>query len=345
MDPKKKKIWFISGGSLLALLLIVGGAFYYFFLSSQFHPDKTMYLLVDNNDTADSVYVQIKKKTHPGNISGFYWLARHYDYAHHIRPGRYVVHKGDNALMVFHRLFKGRQTPLDLTIGSVRTMDRLAAYLGQQLMIDSAQIAARLNDTTYLSKIGYTPESVPALFIPETYQMYWNISLDDFFKRMVKENKNFWNSSRMAKANALGLTPTQVSIFASIIEEETNNKAEKPMVAGMYLNRYNAGMPLQADPTVKFAVKQFDLHRVQGAILHVRSPYNTYTNIGLPPGPIRIPMPESIDAVLNRTKHNYMYMCAKNDFSGTHAFAVTYQEHMQNARKYWKALNEKQIYK
>jgi UPF0755 protein len=212
-------------------------------------------------------------------------------------------------------------------------------------MIDSTQFMTKFNDTAYLAKIGYTPESVPALFIPNTYQMYWNITIDDFFKRMVKENKEFWNTSRLKKANELGLTPIQVSIFASIIEEETNNKTEKPMVAGMYLNRYNAGMPLQADPTIKFAVKNFDLHRVSGAILHVNSPYNTYVNIGLPPGPIRIPMTESIDAVLNRTQHNYFYMCAKNDFSGTHAFATTFAEHKQNARKYWKALNEKNIYK
>lgn len=344
MEAKKKKILKISGFSLMGVCIIFIGIAYYFFLSSQFHPAKTTYLLIDQDDNADSVYQKIEAKTHPGHISAFFWLAKKFDYSHHVHSGRYAVHHGDNVLMVFRRLYKGRQTPLDLAIGSVRTMDKLAHYLGTQLMIDSTQFAQRLNDTAYLAKIGYTPENVPALFITNTYQMYWNITLDDFFKRMVKENKKFWNKERLAKASADSLTPIQVTIFASIIEEETNNKTEKPMVAGMYINRYKAGMPLQADPTIKFAIKNFDLHRVQGAILHVRSPYNTYTNIGLPPGPIRIPTTESIDAVLNRVHHNYYYMCAKNDFSGTHAFATTYEEHMKNARKYWKALNERQIY-
>jgi UPF0755 protein len=345
MDAKKKKIWMIAGGSAAGLIIILFGIFYYIFLSSQFHPAKTTYLLIDKNDNIDSVYHKIQIQTNPGHIAAFYWLARKFDYKDHIRTGRFAVHRGDNSLMVFNRLYKGRQTPVDLTIGSVRTIDKMAAYLGTKLMADSAEIEAKLTDTAYLAKLGYTPENVPALFIPNTYQMYWDISIDDFFKRMVKENKEFWDASRLSKAAKLGLTPIQVSIFASIIEEETNNKAEKPMVAGMYLNRYNAGMPLQADPTIKFAIKNFDLHRVSGAILHVNSPYNTYTNIGLPPGPIRNPTTESIDAVLNRTKHNFFFMCAKNDFSGTHAFATTFAEHQQNARKYWKALNEKQIYK
>lgn len=345
MESKKKKILIITASSILAVLLIIGGFLYYFFLSSQFHPQKTTYLLIYPKDNTTAVYKRIRSQGNPGHIAAFYWLAKKFDYADHIRPGRYAIKRGDNCLRVFNKLYKGRQTPVDLTIGSVRTMDKMAHYLSTQLMIDSAQVAAKLNDATYLASIGYTPESVPALFIPNTYQMYWNISLNDFFKRMIKENKQFWDESRTKKAASLGLTPIQVSIFASIIEEETNNKTEKPMVAGMYLNRYNAGMPLQADPTIKFAVKQFDLHRVSGAILHVSSPYNTYTHIGLPPGPIRIPTVESLEAVLNRTKHNYFFMCAKNDFSGTHAFATTFKEHMQNARKYWKALNESRIYK
>lgn len=344
MEPKTKKIIKVSCFAFAGLIVVFGILIYFFFLSSQFHPDKTAYLLIDQDDTADSVYYKIKEVGHPGHIASFYWLARKFDYAHHVRTGRFAIHKGDNVLMVFNRIYKGRQTPVDLAIGSVRTVDKLAHYLGTQLMIDSAQVEKCLTDTAYLSKMGYNPQTVPALFITNTYQMYWNIPLNDFFKRMVKENKKFWNQERIKKANELGLNPIQVSTLASIIEEETNNKAEKPMVAGMYLNRYNAGMPLQADPTIKFAVNNFDLHRVQGAILHVKSPYNTYTNIGLPPGPIRIPTTESIDAVLNRVKHNYLYMCAKNDFSGTHAFATTYSEHMQNARKYWKALNEKKIY-
>lgn len=344
MDQKKKKRLLVIAAAIFFIFIVFSGTLYYFFLASQFHPDKTTYLLIDQDDTADSVYNKIKTETNPGNISAFFWLSRKFDYRKHVHTGRYIIHRGDNVLRVFNRVYKGRQTPLNLTIGSVRTLDKLARSLGSQLMVDSAKIASRLNDTAFLNKIGYNPQTVPALFIPETYQVYWDISLDDFFKRIIKENKDFWNNERLNKAKQLGLTPVQVSIFASIVEEETNNKAEKPMIAGMYLNRYNAGMPLQADPTIKFAINDFTLHRVQGAILHVRSPYNTYAHIGLPPGPIRIPMPESIDAVLNRVKHNYFFMCAKADFSGTHAFATTYEEHMKNAREYWKALNAKKIF-
>ena len=171
------------------------------------------------------------------------------------------------------------------------------------------------------------------------------MSVDEFFQRMKKEHDNFWNADRLAKAKALGLTPEEVSTIASIVEEETNNNAEKPMVAGLYYNRLRGGMPLQADPTIKYALQDFALRRISNENLRVNSPYNTYRNIGLPPGPIRIPSTISIDAVLNLVKHDYIYMCAKDDFSGTHAFAANYADHMKNAKKYWKALNERKIFK
>ena len=182
-----------------------------------------------------------------------------------------------------------------------------------------------------------------ALFIPDTYEVYWNISIDKLMEKMVKGNQHFWNQQRTQKAKAMGLSPVEVATLASILDEETANNAEKPMIAGMYYNRLKAGMPLQADPTVKFALKDFALRRIYNKLLQTDSPYNTYKNTGLPPGPIKIASIAGIDAVLNHVRHDYLYMCAKEDFSGTHNFAKTYQEHLNNAGRYTKALNQRGI--
>ena len=207
------------------------------------------------------------------------------------------------------------------------------------------EAARRLGISPASSREEALSGNTHCLFIPETYQVYWDMSAEEFFERMQKEHQKFWNQERLDKATAIGMTPTEVCTLASIVEEETNNNPEKPMVAGLYINRLHTGMPLQADPTIKFALQDFGLRRITNAHLAVESPYNTYLNTGLPPGPIRIPSPIGLDAVLNHTKHNYLYMCAKEDFSGTHNFASNYAEHMKNARKYWNALNERKIFK
>jgi UPF0755 protein len=241
------------------------------------------------------------------------------------------------------RLSMGYQTPVKLTIGSVRTLDRMARNASRQLMIDSVEIATLLNDTAFIRKMGYTKETLPALFIPNTYEVYWNMSAEDFMARMQKEHKAYWNEKRMKQAEAIGLTPIEVATLASIVEEETANHAEKPMVAGLYINRLKRGMLLQADPTVKFSMGDFELRRILYRHLEVDSPYNTYKYAGLPPGPIRVPSYQGLESVLNYTKHNYLYMCAKEDFSGTHNFAVTNAQHAANARKYQQALNKRGI--
>ena len=222
-------------------------------------------------------------------------------------------------------------------------MDRLAGVLSRKLMLDSTAVAILLQDTSYCQKWGYDTATIPCLFVPNTYEVYWNTTLDRLMERMQKEHKNFWEGERTQKASAIGLTPNEVCTLASIIDEETANTAEKPMIAGMYYNRLKAKMPLQADPTIKFALKKFELKRIWNNLLFVDSPYNTYKNTGLPPGPIRIPTIAGIDAVLNYVHHDYLYMCAKEDFSGTHNFARTYTEHLENAVKYSKALNERGI--
>ena len=329
-------------GSAAVVLLIAGFTYCYLF-SGLSKSAKTEYVYIDSDDTQDSVFSKIHPIANAIPMSGFSTLARHSGYADHIRTGRYAIHPGEGALMVFRHLKNGQQTPVSLTIPEVRTIDRLAGSLARKLMLDSADVAIHLSDSAYCARWGYDTATVAALFVPNTYDIYWNVGLDRLMERMEKENQKFWNDERRGKAEAMGMTPVEVATMASIIDEETANNAEKPMIAGMYYNRLKAGMPLQADPTIKFALKDFALRRIYHKLLYIDSPYNTYRYEGLPPGPIKIASIAGIDAVLNHVENDYLYMCAKEDFSGTHNFARTYQEHLQNAARYTKALNERGI--
>ena len=329
-------------GSAAVVLLIAGFTYCYLF-SGLSKSAKTEYVYIDSDDTQDSVFSKIHPIANAIPMSGFSTLARHSGYADHIRTGRYAIHPGEGALMVFRHLKNGQQTPVSLTIPEVRTIDRLAGALARKLMLDSADVAIHLSDSAYCARWGYDTATVAALFVPNTYDIYWNVGLDRLMERMEKENQKFWNDERRGKDEAMGMTPVEVATMASIIDEETANNAEKPMIAGMYYNRLKAGMPLQADPTIKFALKDFALRRIYHKLLYIDSPYNTYRYEGLPPGPIKIASIAGIDAVLNHVEHDYLYMCAKEDFSGTHNVARTYQEHLQNAARYTKALNERGI--
>ena len=329
-------------GSMAVVLLIVVFTYCYLF-SDLSKSTQTEYVYIDSDDTQDSVFSKIQPIANAIPMSGFATLVRHSGYADNIRTGRYAIHPGEGALTVFRHLKNGLQSSVNLTIPEVRTIDRLAGVLSRKLMLDSAEVANHLGDSTYCARRGYDTATVAALFVPNTYDIYWNVSLDRFMERMEKEYNKFWNSDRRGKAEAMGMTPVEVATMASIIDEETANNAEKPMIAGMYYNRLKADMPLQADPTIKFALKDFALRRIYNKLLHIDSPYNTYRNEGLPPGPIKIASIAGIDAVLNHVQHDYLYMCAKEDFSGTHNFARTYQEHLQNAARYTKALNERGI--
>ena len=316
---------------------------YYFLMSSFSNSEQTEYVYIDDNDNIDSVCVKLHSFASGQAIMAFKTLSRHGGYADNIRSGRYAIRQGESTITVFRHLKNGHQEPVMLTIPESRTMDRLAGILSRKLMLDSTAVAILLQDTAYCQKWGYDTATIPCLFVPNTYEVYWNTTLDRLMERMQKEHNNFWEGDRAQKATALGLTPNEVCTLASIIDEETANTAEKPMIAGMYLNRLKKDMPLQADPTIKFALHDFALKRIYHDMLRFSSPYNTYQNTGLPPGPIKIASIKGIDAVLNRVDHDYLYMCAKEDFSGTHNFAVTYQEHLKNAAKYAKALNERGI--
>jgi len=328
--------------AVCGLLLILGLLTYYAF-SSVSNVATTQYIYIDEDDTQDSVIAKIQPFANLIGMTTLNTLIRHSGYSENIRTGRYAIEPGDGPITIFRKLKSGRQTSLNLTIPESRTMDRLAAILSNKLMLDSATIAEALTSQEVCEKLGYDTCTIAAMFVPNTYDVYWNMSIDELLQRMQKEHDRFWKGDREAKAAEMQMTPTEVCTLASIIDEETSNNAEKPMIAGMYMNRLKEGMPLQADPTIKFALKQFELKRIYNKLLNTESPYNTYRNEGLPPGPIKIASIKGIDAVLDYTSHDYLYMCAKEDFSGTHNFARTYQEHLKNADKYTKALNERGI--
>ena len=340
---KKKTRRIIISASLAILLLGIAGIahIYYYFFAQPFQITETTYIYIDRDDNVDSVYQKIIKTGNPKQMHGFESLVKYKGYTP--KTGRYAIKPTDNMRYLHRRLSMGYQSPVMLTVGSVRTLDRMARNVARQLMIDSTEVARLMADTAYIRSIGYSKETLPALFIPNTYEVYWNLSAEEFMQRMVKENKAFWNDKRMNQAKAIGLTPIEVATLASIVEEETANQNEKPMVAGLYINRLQRGMLLQADPTVKFSLQEFGLKRILYKHLEVDSPYNTYKYAGLPPGPIRVPSYQGLESVLNYTKHNYLYMCAKEDFSGTHNFAVTSAQHAANARRYQQALNRKGI--
>ncbi len=326
------------GCAVLVALIIA-----YFLFSGISRASETTYIYIDDDDNIDSVNVKVREASNSTGLMAFRTLARHTGYAKNIRTGRYALEDDMGALEFFRSLRNGHQSALNLTIPSVRTKERLAKELGGKLMMDAEDMFDALNDSALCAKYGLDTATIVSLFIPNTYEIYWDTSLEKFLDRMKKESDTFWKGDREAKAKALNLTPLQVITLASIIDEETANNGEKPMIAGMYYNRLQMGMPLQADPTIKFALQQFELKRIYTKLLTVDSPYNTYRNVGLPPGPIRIPSVAGIDAVLNLVHHEYIYMCAKEDFSGTHNFAKTYAEHLKNAAKYSQALDKRNI--
>lgn len=347
MKKELRKKYLIPAFGCVVLLIVL--AVFYFFTSFT-GQSETKYVYVDQDDNYDSLMYKLKPIAKAHCFQAFCILSRHSDLINHVRTGRYAIKHSMGAYSVFRHLKNGMQEPVNVVVPSVRTMQDMAGALGKKLMLDSATIEKALTNEDECKKYGYDTTTIAAMFIPNTYDMYWDTSLDNLLKRIHRENEKFWDEGRKQKAESLKLDPVQVTTLASIVDEETANNSEKPMIAGMYYNRlmlrdaeYPNGMPLQADPTIKFAWKDFSLKRIYHNLLHIDSPYNTYINPGLPPGPIRVASIAGIDAVLNLVHHNYLYMCAKPDFSGTHDFAVTYQEHMANARRYAEALNKRGI--
>ena len=260
------------------------------------------------------------------------------DAVSNLKPGRYVIDSTATSIYVARMLAFGWQTPQNLVLsGTMRNKGRIAKKISTQMMVDSASVAQALDSAEFLKGYGFTPENVFAMILPDTYQMYWTASVEDIFDRLKKEYDAFWTEDRLAKAQAQGLSKMQVSIMASIVSGETLKEFEYPVIAGVYLNRYKKKMKLQADPTIAFCF-DYTLDRILKKHLTVDSPYNTYKHVGLPPAPINVPPKACLDAVLNPAKHGYIFFCASEEFDGTHRFAVTYSEHLKNARKFQRAL-------
>lgn len=340
MKAIKKKQYVIP---IIICLLALAGMMVYYLTGSLSKSGESEYIYIDDNDDIDSVAAKLAPIANEQALLSFKLVSRHVGYSKHIRTGRYAIEPGEGIFSVLRKLKNGHQAPVRLTIPESRTTDRLAGALARKLMMDSLSLSILLKDSTFCAKQGFDTASIVCMFVPDTYEVYWNTSIENLMSRLKKEHDKFWDSSRQAKATAIGLTPNEVCTLASIVDEETSNNPEKPMIARMYLNRLAKGMALQADPTVKFALKDFAIRRIYHNMLNTDSPYNTYRYAGLPPGPIKVASVAGIDAVLNAPNHSYLYMCAKEDFSGTHNFASTYSEHLRNAAKYTKALNERGI--
>ena len=340
-NRRKSIIWIVSILLLLAITVVI---FTYTLVFKPTELTETVYIYIDENRNYEDVVSQLREKEILPNEDIFRILADRMNYPNMVKTGRYAIEDGMTMPEIIRRLRSGSQTPLNLTFNNIRTMENLAGRLSSQLMVDSVSILNVLIDTSLAVKHGFNEHTFGAMFIPNTYEVYWDTSIDNLINRMKKEYEAFWNTQRREKAANLGLTPIEVTILASIVEEEATYADEYPVVAGLYINRLNKGMRLEADPTVKFAVGDASLRRILFKHLEVESPYNTYKIDGLPPGPIRIPSTTSIEATLSPTLHNYIFMCAKDDLSGRHNFAVTHAEHARNARAYQRALNERGIY-
>ena len=258
-----------------------------------------------------------------------------------IRPGRYRVTKGMSQLRVLEMLVKGRQEPVRFVVNKFRTKEDFARYAGRQLECDSADVAQFIMSPDSVKQFGLDTLTAMTLVIPNTYEIYWNTDAAGLMRRMAVEKDRFWTADRKEKAARHGLTPEEVYTMASIIEEESNKKTDKPLIASVYINRIKKGMTLSADPTLKYALRDFGLKRIRFKHIEAagNSPFNTYRMKGLPPGPICTPSPETIEAVLDAPTTTYLFFCARRDFSGYHDFASDERQHMANARAYQRALD------
>ncbi len=301
-------------------------------------------IIIPRHATFDQVLDSLRAKDILKNEKAFKWVAEKKDYPRYIKPGKYLFQASQNSNSMVNMLKAGNQQPVSVIFNNLRFMEELAGKISRYIEPDSSTLLAHLTDSATITRLGFDKNSFHAMFIPNTYQMYWTTSPEKFIERMKTEYDRFWNNDRKAKAERLGLSPVEVITVASIVQEETAKKEEMPVVAGLYLNRIRKGIPLQADPTIRYALGNFDVKRILTKYLEIDSPYNTYKYAGLPPGPINFPEVTSIDAVLNPKEHSFLYMCAKEDFSGYHNFARTLREHAQNARRYQQALNDRKIW-
>ena len=340
MKPSKRLVAFL-------ILSILGISFTFYTFQILYTPNilvekEDRVLVIPNEATFNSVQQQLHEGRYVEDLVSFSFLARLMDYDKSIKPGRYILKKGMTNLQAIRYLRSGEQVPVNITINNIRIIDELAEKITRNILMSPEEFKAALVRFVMNNPYGFNGDNIMAMFIPNTYQVYYNIHPDALMERMHAEYETFWSDARKENANLIGFTPVEVSILASIVQAETINEDEAPLIAGLYINRLKKGIALQADPTLKFALGDFSLKRILNVHKEVQSPYNTYLYAGLPPGPINMPELASLDAVLNYTRSDYLYMCAKEDFSGSHNFTSSYRVHLQNAARYQNALTREQ---
>jgi len=341
----KKVLWIFLVIGLLAVVLGVLGFQKIYAPNVQKGVGKK-YVYIPSNSTYPQVLDTLHASGLIQNMDNLQWVLEKKQYPELVKPGRYLLEEGMSNNAIANRLRSGDQEPIKLTIKSnVQSLESLAGVLAANLEPDSLAMLAYINTPGVQEKYGLNANSIFSLFLPNTYFVFWNTSPEELIDRLAEEYRTFWTDARKAKALSIGLSQTDVSALAAIVTKETYRPSEEARIAGVYMNRVKKGIPLQADPTLIFALKDFTIKRVLNVHKNVESPFNTYKYKGLPPGPICIPRLSTLDAVLNYERHGYYYFCAREDFAGYHNFASSYTAHLVNARKYQRALNNRRIYK
>jgi UPF0755 protein len=341
----KNKSKYLISAFIPAVVICVLSVYIFFSGNGVVPKGEKAIILVTENSSYEQVIDSVRLHLAIKDERILNWVARKKKYPSLIKPGRYIVEKKMSYVKFINMLRAGNQVPVNLTFNNIRTIYQVAGKAGKLIEADSANIAAFLSDPENYRDEGFTKESIISVFIPDTYSFFWNTSAGGFYSRMLREYHKFWNKARVIKAMEENLSPIEVATLASIVDDEVVKSDEKPKIAGVYLNRLKAGMPLQADPTIKFALNDFSIARILTKHLQVNSPYNTYKYRGLPPGPIGCPTKEGIEAVLNAEKHEYYFFVAKADFSGYHNFSRTLAEHNRYAVEYQKELDRRKIFK
>lgn len=307
--------------------------------------DNGMLFYVHSNDVYAEVMGRLDSLGIIANFDDLLWVAERKNYSQSVKPGRYRLKDGMSNNELINMLRSGAQETVEVVIsGKIRSIDQLSDRAARYLETEASDIADLLHDQQFIDSLGFNNYSILGMFIPNTYYFYWNTTARQFIFRMKKEYDKYWNADRVSTAEEIDFTPNEVITLASIVEEETSQRDEMNRIAGVYINRLEKGMKLRADPTVKFAHQNFGMRRIWNKHLIIDSPYNTYKYYGLPPGPISIPSIFAMEAVLNYEEHEYLYFCASDEFDGYHNFAKTHAQHIKNARKYRRALNERKIY-
>jgi UPF0755 protein len=344
---KHKSVWLTTLALILMMIFAASLKIYedVFASNMNLNDNEKGYVFIYTNKSFEQNMQLLEQSDLLKNAQAFRRLIKLTGYTDFVKPGRYEVTNQMNNLALLRLIVSGRQTPINVVFKYAQRKSDLVQFWSTQLEADSIELYTLLNDSVFCDSLGFNTNNVLSVFMPNTYNLYWTTSARKLIYKLHAAYQNFWNQERLTKLNALHLTRNEVSTLAAIVQKETYRSDEMPVVAGAYLNRLHKGMPLQADPTLIYAMNDNSIKRVGGAMLEVESAYNTYKYKGLPPGPICTPSAKAIDAVLNYTEHTYIYFCAKEDFSGYHNFASNFAQHQLNARKYQRELNKRGVHK